>query len=124
MNAYRWKPVQVGDIVEFLNVRRVKSKLRGYVAKVLAIDESFITVMCRGDVRYCTLNEVKKREKAYENIGAKVEVISDCKSKGRTGYVVKTRNLLGDTRITVQLDAKSNLPSRKMSFECYSVRGV
>ena len=125
MNDYRWKQVQVGDIVEFLNVKRVKAKLRGYVAKVLSIEAPFITVMCRGDVQYCTVDEIRKREKAYENIGAKVEVVSDCKSKGRTGVVVKTRSLQnGDHRITVQLDATSNLPSRKMCFECFSVRGV
>lgn len=124
MNDYRWKKIQVGDIVKFKTSNKIKSRYRGYVAKVLSVESGVLYVSCRGLCTHCHESEVSKQEKAYENMGSRVEIVSDCKSKGRTGIVVETRFPGYNTRITVQLDATSNLPSRKMTFECYSVRGV
>lgn len=124
MIDYRWKQIVVGDIVTFKNSNKVKSRYRGYVAKVLSVGGDVLYVSCRGLCTYCHKDEVKKREKAYENIGARVEVVSDCKSKGRKGVIVETRYPGYNTRVTVLLDATSDKPSRRMSFECSSVRGV
>ena len=124
MKDYRWKNVKVGDIVQFKTTNKIKTRLRGYVAKVLDVQGEVLTLSCRGLVEHAHLTDVKKQEKAYENMGARVEIVSDCKSKGRKGVIVETRYPGYNTRVSVLLDATSNQPSRRMSFECYSVRGV
>lgn len=124
MKDYRWKKINEGDIVRFKKSNNIKSRLRGYVAKVLTIDGDVLYVSCRGLFTYCHVDDVLKQEKVYENMGARVEIVSDCKSKGRKGVIVETRYPGYNTRVSVLLDATSNQPSRRMSFECYSVRGV
>ena len=125
MQDYRWKKINVGDIVKFKKTNKVKSRYRGYVAKVLDIvNDGVLFVSCRGLTLHCSPTEVEKQARAAENMGARVEIISDCKSRGRKGTIVETRYPGYNTRVIVQLDAVSGKPSRKMSFEMFSLRGV
>lgn len=125
MQDYRWKKINVGDIVTFKKTNKVKSRYRGYIAKVLDIvNDDVLFVSCRGLTLHCSPTEVQKNARPVDNMGARVEVISNCKSKGRVGTVVETRYPGYNTRVIVQLDAISGKTSRKMSFEMCSLRGV
>jgi len=123
--------IQVGDNVNFKRVNSLPKRLQGRVAKVLSESERYYLV------RYGMNGECAPFKKelfdsadhgVWNKINSRVRVVSDCKSKGRIGTIIKTRYQPNPKeswcKICVQLDATSNEPSRKVVYDFYSVERV
>lgn len=123
--------IQVGDNVNFKRVKAVPKRLQGCVAKIIHEEPLYYIV------RYGMHGEANCYKKdlfdpadhgVWNTINSRVRVVSDCKSKGRIGTIIKTRYQPNPEeswcKICVQLDATSNEPSRKVVYDFYSVERV